>query len=91
MSSEEQKQSEAILIGVLIISLWVSHYPAVWWPDLYGNYDLKKLLLFWNMKIWINLPIAFVCFLSIFQLVDRCGNPSRNNLHKKCRLYRPIK
>lgn len=61
--SEERKQGEAILIAAVAICFWVSHYIAIHFKNLYGNFDLQQWLRFWNKQLLINWPAAAILFV----------------------------
>lgn len=61
--SEERKQTEAILVAGAVICLWLSSFVPIGWWDCPGNYNLQKILRFWNKPLWINWPVAVALFI----------------------------
>lgn len=62
--SEERKQTEAILVATAVICLWLSSCVPMGWGECPGNYNLQKIIRFWNKPLWINWPVAIVFFIA---------------------------
>ncbi|MDD2710095.1 MAG: hypothetical protein PHV34_19095 [Verrucomicrobiae bacterium] len=62
MSTDERKQTEALLVFGIFVCLWLSHFVAINFPDAPGNFNLRQWLWFWNKPLWINWPASAAFF-----------------------------
>lgn len=64
MSTDERKQSEALLVVWVVAALWLSHYVTLHFSNAPGNVDLRQWLRFWNKPLWVNWITAIAIFLA---------------------------